>query len=170
MIILGIDPGIQTIGYGVISQDQSKLKMITYGCIKTDSKLALSKRLKIIHTDLQELISKFSPDLICVEKIFFFKNMKTAIIVSHAIGVILLVIEQNNILLKELTPLQVKQSITGYGLASKNQIQKMIKMILKLKETPKPDDAADALALAVCGASGIKIFSKNKINLSVPRS
>jgi len=148
MIILGIDPGLAITGYGVINETQ-KIELIDYGCIYTNLKFSTSERLKKIHQELKKIIKKYKPDKIAVEELFFAKNAKTALKVGEARGIILLTIKQNKIPLFEFTPLQVKQAVTSYGRASKQQIQQMIKAILNLKEIPKPDDAADALAIAI---------------------
>jgi len=149
-VILGIDPGFAITGYGIIEKTgKTEIKFLDYGCIITDSKQDFSERLEIIYRELCEIINKYKPSLIAVEELFFCKNVKTALKVGHARGVILLAAINNKILLKELTPLQVKQGITGYGKADKKQIQKMVRVILNLKEIPKPDDAADALAIAI---------------------
>lgn len=155
MIILGIDPGTAIVGYGFIKKEKNNLKVIDYGCIFTPAKLDNSKRINIIAGELKKLLQKYRPQNIAVEQLFFFKNLKTAITVSEARGAILLIADQSNIPISEHTPLQVKQAITGYGRADKTQIQKMVKVILNLKEIPKPDDAADALAIAICCANHI---------------
>jgi crossover junction endodeoxyribonuclease RuvC len=152
MRILGIDPGTATVGYGVIeSAHPSELpKVLGYGCILTDKKDPAEKRLAVINRDLRHLIRKYKPHTAAVEKIFFYKNQKTAIAVAQARGVILLTLAQEKIVVAELTPLQVKQTITNFGRAEKKQVQYMVKQLLGLKVIPKPDDAADALALALC--------------------
>jgi len=153
MIIIGIDPGTAITGYGIIKSEFGRLEMIDYGCIRTEPSLSAAERLK--ETDLQfiKLINKYQPEKIAVEDIFFFKNAKTVIKVSQARGVILFRASKMMIPIFEHTPLQVKQAVTGYGRADKNQVQQMVKNILKLKEIPKPDDAADALAIAICCAN-----------------
>lgn len=150
--ILGVDPGVALVGWGIVEGIHDKLKAKDYGCIKTDRRLPLEKRLVIIHRELQKIINKHKPEVVAIEELFFFKNVKTAISVSQARGVIMLAAEQSKIPIQEFTPLQVKQATCGYGRADKIQIQKMIKIILKLKTIPKPDDTADALAIAVCSA------------------
>lgn len=162
MIILGIDPGTATTGFGIIEKLKvhppaggQKLEVIDYGCIKTSADLTTAKRLKELHNQLTNLIKKFKPGIVAVEDIFFFKNLKTAIKVSQARGVILLTAAKSNIPIFEYTPLQVKQAITSYGRAEKIQVQKMVKILLDLKEIPKPDDASDALAVAICCANSI---------------
>lgn len=156
MIILGIDPGTATTGYGVIDSKKNELKLIGYGCIKTSKDNAPAERLAEIYSDLNILIKKHNPVTVAVESIFFYKNVKTAMSVAQARGVILLAVQNNKKELLEFTPLQVKNSLTGYGKADKKQVQFMVKKLLHLKKTPKPDDAADALAIAIC-ASGSKI-------------
>ena len=160
MIILGIDPGTATTGYGVIENNQGKLKIVDYGCILTDKKLEMPERLDFLGEELEKIIKKYKPQAMAVEELFFFKNAKTIITVGQARGVILFV--GKNIGKKieldifEYTPLQVKQAVVGYGRADKKQVQSMVKAILGLSEVPKPDDAADALAAAICCASSIK--------------
>lgn len=152
MIILGIDPGLATTGYGIINETRNKkqeIELIVCGCINTSSKFSTIERLEKIYRELKKIIKKYKPDKIAVEELFFAKNVKTALKVGEARGVILLTIKQASVPFSEFTPLQVKQAITGYGRASKQQIQKMIKVLLKLQEIPKSDDAADALAVAI---------------------
>ncbi len=155
MIILGIDPGTATTGFGIIKKN-AKLKLIEYGCIKTATNLTTAERLKELHNQLNLLIKKHKPDMVAVEDIFFFKNLKTVVKVSQARGVILLTAAKSKIPIFECTPLQVKQATTSYGRAEKIQVQKMVKILLNLKEIPKPDDAADALAAAICCAHTIR--------------
>lgn len=158
MIILGIDSGLARTGFGIIEADKKNLKAIDYGCISTGSKIPLTKRLKRLFLDIKNLIKKYRPDLIVIEELFFAKNAKTAIKVGEARGVVILACAEASCEIAELTPLQVKTFLTSYGRASKKQIQQIVKLRLNLKETPKPDDAADALALAICGA---KLASKH---------
>ena len=156
MIILGIDPGTTNTGYGVIEEKRIKtkrqkfLKCLDYGVIQTSPLLTAEERLKKIHLDLLKIIKKHRPDVMAVENIYFFKNLKTAMPVSQAKGVILLAAAQKKITVHEFTPLQAKMAITGHGRAKKHQIQEIIKLLLNLKKTPSPDDAADALAIAIC--------------------
>ena len=150
MTILGIDPGLATIGYGLIKIQQNNYHHLTHGVIQTPSNLNNSERLLLIHLQLKKLIQKLKPKKCAVEQLFFHKNVKTAIQVSQARGVILLTIAQTKIPIFEFTPLQIKQALTTYGRASKLQMQKMVKAVLKLDKIPQPDDAADALATAVC--------------------
>ena len=152
MIILGIDPGIGRVGYGVINKVGSKLTAITYGCIETPKTDDHGLRLQMIKTDLGKIIREHKPEVIGIEKLFFQKNVKTAGVVGEARGVILLLASESGARVIEVGPGQVKQSLTGYGSADKNQIQQMVKMIFKLEKIPKPDDAADALAVAYTAA------------------
>ncbi len=145
-IILGIDPGTTRIGYGVIEKDGYNLKYLECGCLKINA----ASRLLSTKEELFKLIKKYKPTRAAIEKIFFFKNAKTVISVSEARGVIMLCFQEKGIPINELTPLEVKQWISGYGRANKDQIQKMVKLLLKLETEPKPDDAADALAIAIC--------------------
>lgn len=153
-LILGIDPGIADTGFGVIKNKNNKLIGLNYGSIKTSAKLNLSDRLEIINLELTKLIKKYQPDLISIEELFFCKNIKTALIVSQARGVIVLTAKQNKIPIMEFTPLQVKQAVSSYGQADKQQVRRMVKLLLNLEELPKPDDAADALAIAICASNG----------------
>ena len=152
MIILGIDPGIADTGYGVIKKDGDQYFLVECGSLTTPAQNNLPTRLEKLHSLLSHIIKKYSPAVIAVEELFFAKNVKTALTVAHARGVILLTAKAGGAEVREFTPLQVKQALTGYGRADKNQIQQMVKNILKLKEVPKPDDAADALAIAICCA------------------
>ncbi|MBU2564356.1 crossover junction endodeoxyribonuclease RuvC [Patescibacteria group bacterium] len=157
MIILGIDPGTAIIGFGVLNKKgKNNLEEISHGCIRTSSNFSTAERLKTLEKGLKDLIKKFKPDIIAIEDIFFFKNLKTAIKVSQARGVILLTAGKSKCEIQEYTPLQVKQAVACYGRADKKQVQEMVKKILKLKEIPKPDDAADALAIAICSAHTTK--------------
>jgi crossover junction endodeoxyribonuclease RuvC len=153
MIILGIDPGYAIVGYGVIKYEGGKMSVVDYGKITTEANIPLSKRLKLIYDSLTTLIETFKPDVVAVEELFFNSNVKTAIAVGHARGVIILAAANKNLKIAEYTPLQIKQAVVGYGRADKNQVQQMVKMFLKLKEVPKPDDTADALAVAICHAN-----------------
>ena len=153
MIILGIDPGYAIVGYGVIKYEGGKMSVVDYGKITTEANIPLSKRLKLIYDSLTQLIEMFNPDVVAVEELFFNSNVKTAIAVGHARGVIILAAANKNLKIAEYTPLQIKQAVVGYGRADKNQVQQMVKMFLKLKEVPKPDDTADALAVAICHAN-----------------
>lgn len=156
MKILGIDPGTATTGFGLINKSGSKLVKLDAGVISTPKTEHMQNRLKMLYDDLAELVKTHQPDYIAVEKLFFTNNITTAMSVSQARGIVLLVAAQNNIELAEYTPLQVKMSVTGYGQAEKKQVQEMVKKILKLSVIPKPDDAADALAIAICHCATIK--------------
>jgi crossover junction endodeoxyribonuclease RuvC len=157
MRILGIDPGTAIVGWAVVEEVPGTATPIAYGHISTSPKLSLSERLREISQDLGHIIREHAPDEAAVEELFFFKNVTTAMAVSHARGVILLTLETLNIRMFEYTPLQVKQSLTGYGRAEKQQVQMMVKNILKLPEIPKPDDTADALAIAICHLNSRKM-------------
>ncbi len=158
MIIAGIDPGVATTGFGIIEKNGKDLKCIDYGIISTDKKIAHGKRLAILEKGIARVIKQFKPEVMVVEKLFFFKNLKTAMPVSEARGVILLTATKKNIQIEEYTPLQVKMTICGYGRAEKKQVQRMVQEILKLKEIPRPDDAADALAIAISYAVENKVL------------
>ena len=155
-IILGLDPGIADTGVGVIKKEGHKLSCIFYTSIKTSAKLPLADRLSILNLELDKLIKKYQPQIISVEELFFCANVKTALVVGQARGVLFLTAKQNNLPIFEFTPLQVKQAVSSYGKAGKTQVQKMVMLILNLKEPPKPDDAADALAIAICAANSAK--------------
>lgn len=150
-IFLGIDPGLATTGFGIISQINNKLSLLDYGVIETSPKQCFSDRLEKIFLDTNKIIKKYQPEAAACEELFFCKNVKTALAVGQARGVILLSIKKNKLPLCEFTPLQVKQTICGYGQADKKQIQRMVKTLLKLNHLPEPDDAADALAIAIAG-------------------
>ena len=150
--ILGIDPGFARTGWGII-EDSGKIKTIDYGCIETTKDLEYSERLISLSNELQKIIKEFKPELAGVEQLFFYKNVKTGIQVGEARGIIILTLAQNKLPISEFTPLQVKQSVVGHGTADKSQVQRMVQTILNLSDVPKPDDAADALAVAICTAS-----------------
>ena len=152
MRILGIDPGVAIVGFGLIESDRGTLRMLQYGAITTPAGLPLAARLAQIDRDIEELIGTFRPDEISVEELFFSKNITTGIAVAHARGVILCAAEKKKIPIYEYTPMQVKQAVAGYGLADKKQVMDMTRRLLKLKSVPRPDDAADALAVALCHA------------------
>ncbi len=150
-IIMGIDPGLATVGYGLIkiSPNKNKAQFISCGCIETKANTKFKERLNIINQELNQLIEKYKPDVCGVEELFFAKNVKTAMNVGHARGVIIMTLSQKNIPIYEFTPLQIKQAITSYGRASKKQITEMVMITLNLKKAPKRDDASDALAIAL---------------------
>lgn len=149
MRILGIDPGTGILGFGVIDVENDQLKLVDAGVIKTPVHQADSDRLETIFNELSEVIAECKPSVMAVEKLFFAKNVTTAMSVSQARGVVLLLGKQHKMELYEFTPMQIKQGLTGYGKATKAQIQEMVRTVLKLKVVPKPDDAADALACAI---------------------
>lgn len=157
MIILGIDPGTATTGFGLLQKTGSTLTAIDYGVISTQKTLPMQLRLNILFQDLEEIIKSHKPEIIAVEQLFFARNVTTAISVGQARGIPLLCAARHDIRLVEFTPLQVKQAVTGYGKATKNQVQQMVKTILKLNTIPKPDDAADALAIAIAAAQQEKL-------------
>lgn len=150
MIILGIDPGYAIVGYGVLEYKNNKFKVIEYGAITTDASMDMFDRFKSIYDDICEVMERTRPDFMAIEELFFNSNQKTAINVAQARGVILLAAMNRGIQIFEYTPLQVKQAVAGYGRAEKKQIQQMVKLLLGLKEVPKPDDTADAVAIAIC--------------------
>jgi len=149
-IILGIDPGIADTGYGVIRAEGTKVSCLAYGSIKTKAQVDLITRLETLHQELDKIIKKYQPDIAAIEQLFFNKNVRTALIVGQARGVVLLTLKQNKLAIIDYTPAQVKQAVAAYGQASKKQVQKMVKLMLNLRELPQPDDAADALAIAIC--------------------
>jgi crossover junction endodeoxyribonuclease RuvC len=150
MIVIGIDPGLATVGFGVIRNEKSVITPVSYGCIKTSAEKQTPQRLMEIYTEVIALFEKYSPEAVAVERLFFNENVTNAMSVSEARGVIVLAAQQKHIPVFEYTPLQVKQAITGSGRADKKQMQEMIKRLLNLKEIPKPDDAADGLSIALC--------------------
>ncbi len=152
MIILGIDPGIAIVGYGIIDHSMGKFRVLDYGAITTPAHTPAEDRLATIYEDMNTLIKTYRPEEMAIEELFFNNNQKTAIQVAEARGVILLAARQNHLCINEYTPLQVKQAVVGYGRAEKQQVQSMVTSILGLKKVPKPDDTADALAIAVCNA------------------
>jgi len=152
MVILGIDPGYAIVGYGVVEYAGNKFKVLEYGSIETKAGIDFNIRLLKIHKGIEELIKRHSPDAVAVEELFFNKNTKTAMKVAQARGVVLLSGALSLAEVFEYTPLQVKQAVCGYGRADKNQVQQMVKLLLNLEKVPKPDDTADALAVAICHA------------------
>lgn len=159
MKILGIDPGTATIGWGIIEIVRGKSQALGYGHISTPKEHTPEARLQELRDDLEAIILKFHPDEAAVEKLFFFNNQKTAIAVAEARGVILLTLIDKKVKIFGYTPLQVKQALTNYGRADKPQMQLMVKTLLKLPALPKPDDVADALAIAMCHASRRRVES-----------
>lgn len=164
MIILGIDPGYAIVGIGVIEYTANKFRPLEYDAITTTAHTPTSLRLKTIYDKINEYLKKYKPDAVAVEELFFNNNAKTAISVAQARGVLVVSATNLGIPVYEYTPLQIKQAVTGYGRADKNQIQQMVKMLLNLKMIPKPDDAADALAVAICHAHSGKMNDKFGLN------
>jgi len=158
--ILGIDPGYGRLGFGLVKVQAGNLSAVDYGCITTSVKSPHAKRLLKISTDLKKVLKKHRPDLVAIEQIFFAKNVKTAIKVSEARGAILLAAQESGYQIVEFTPLQVKVAITGYGQAEKSQVQKLVERLLKIKQKITSDDAADALAIAVCAAQNNNLNQK----------
>lgn len=152
MRILGIDPGVAIVGFGLIESERGAVRMLQYGAVNTSAGMPLATRLVQIEQDLTQLIQQFKPDEIAIEELFFSKNITTGIAVAHGRGVILCTIEKMQLPVYEYTPMQVKQAVVGYGLAEKRQVMDMTRHLLRLKAVPRPDDAADALALAICHA------------------
>ena len=150
MIILGIDPGLAIVGWGVIESIKGRIRPIAYGAIRTPAHTDIESRLSIIQDDLTSLIEKYKPDEMAIEELFFTNNITTGIVVAEARGVILLTAREHNIPVFEYTPMQVKQAVVGYGKAEKQQVIAMVTSILKLKSPLKPDDTADAVAIAIC--------------------
>lgn len=159
MIVLGFDPGMATTGFGVLESVNDVLRPIDVGVILTPSDMPTEERLLSIYNDVNTLLDKYQPDTVATERLFFDRNVTNALSVGRAIGVILLAVAQRGLPWMEYTPMQVKTSVTGYGGADKNQIQQMVVRLLGLAEVPKPDDAADALAIAICHAHSLKLKS-----------
>jgi len=150
MLVLGLDPGLATLGYGLVKGDGYILELVAYGVVRTPAKTPLAERLMQLHHELSSIIVQHHPDVAAVEELFFSTNARTAIIVGEARGVTLLTVAEAGVPIVEYTPLQVKQAITGYGQADKPQMQQMVRLLLGLNEIPHPDDAADALAVSIC--------------------
>lgn len=149
MVVLGIDPGYAIVGWGLVEFKNNTFRPLRYGAVTTEADVDFNKRLKMIYDDISEISDMFKPDAIAIERLYFTTNQKTAIMVAEARGVILLAGEERNIPIFEYTPLQVKTAVTGYGKAKKPQVMEMTRRLLKLSEVPKPDDTADALAIAL---------------------
>lgn len=165
MRIMGIDPGYAIVGYGIVDYEANRFRVVDYGAVTTQAHTPFDLRLQTIYNGLSCLIEKYSPDAMSIEKLFFNTNTTTAIDVAQARGVIVLAAAQGGLDIAEYTPLQVKQSVVGYGRAEKKQVQEMTRLMLNLKAVPKPDDTADALALAICHAhsAGSLLGRMNKI-------
>jgi len=163
LLILGVDPGIAILGYGLVKYEANRFTVIDYGAITTDSGINMSARLTIIYDRLVDIIERHNPDAFAIEELFFNKNIKTALTVGHARGVAVLAGSKSGVQVYEYTPLQVKQAVVGYGRADKNQMQQMVKVILNLGEIPKPDDVADALAVAICHGNSSKFSEQFRV-------
>ncbi|NLG37910.1 MAG: crossover junction endodeoxyribonuclease RuvC [Clostridiales bacterium] len=164
MRILGIDPGLATVGYGVVDEDAGALRLVNYGIVTTPAGMPLPSRLQAIFADVQTLISSYRPDAVAVEELFFRRNVSTALTVGHARGAVLVAAMSSLDAgrLYEYTPMQVKQAVCGYGGADKQQVQHMVRVLLAMDREPRPDDAADALAVAICHANG-RLLADNTI-------
>lgn len=162
MRILGIDPGYAIMGYGVLDKVGNHFKVVGYGSILTDADMAMEDRLVYLYDELQYIIDKFGPEEASIEELFFNNNAKTAIFVGQARGIAVLACAKAGLKVAEYTPLQIKQALVGYGRAEKKQMQAMVKTILNLKEVPKPDDTADALAAAICHGHSLKYRDRFK--------
>ena len=163
MVILGIDPGLATLGYGVIEAEGQKRRMIQFGTLNTPAGQPMPQRLRAIYQGMNQLLDIYQPDEVAFEELFFSKNITTGIAVSHARGVALLAVVQRTDDLYEYTPMQIKQAVTGWGGADKHQVQQMVKMLLNMKEIARPDDAADALAVALTHANSMNMKKMFKI-------
>lgn len=163
--VLGIDPGTAIVGYSVLELENGKYNLLDYGCVYTDKDLKMEHRLEKIYDKLDTIIKLYKPDEMAIEDLYFFKNQKTVIKVSQARGVINLVAVKNGLDISDYTPLQVKMGVCSYGRATKSQIQEMVKLLLNLDEIPKPDDAADAIAIAITHINSRNIPKLEKINM-----
>jgi len=159
MVIMGIDPGFAITGYGIVKYEGNKFSVIDYGAVTTAASMILPQRLLELNSNLKELIKRHKPDAFAIEELFFNKNIKTALTVGHGRGVAILAAAESGIEVFEYTPLQVKQAVVGYGRAEKSQMQQMVKAILNLPAVPKPDDVADALAIAICHGHSYKMMA-----------
>lgn len=167
MRILGIDPGIALTGFGIVDSGSKGLTADKYGHISTQAGTPAPERLKILYDDMLHIIEEYKPDVVAIEELFFNKNAKTVMIASQARGVIILAAVNSGVEIVEYTPLQVKQAVIGYGRASKHQVQYMVTKILNLKEIPKPDDTADALAIAICHANSAEVLKRESRGTNV---
>ena len=166
MRVLGIDPGSSVTGYGIVDELNGSISAVTWGTIRTSNRLPFPKRLKTIHDGLTEIIKKYSPDVASIENLFFAENAKSALKLGQVRGAAILSAANQSVEVAEYTPLEIKQAISGYGRADKGQIQNMVSILLNLNEIPKPFDASDALAIAIChiNTSALKIRLKNDCN------
>lgn len=163
MIILGIDPGLATMGWGVISYDGVKPRLVDYGALITPPDMPMPQRLTVLYDGVEDLCKRYDPDDIAMEELFFCKNVTTAIAVGQARGAAMVAMRKHTNNLFEYTPMQIKQAVTGYGKADKKQVQTMVKMLLNMQEIPKPDDAADGLAIAITHAHSIHARARFRI-------
>lgn len=163
MIILGLDPGTATTGFGVVRFKDGEPELLDYGCIETHKNEPLAQRLRQIGQDLEELVTHWKPDSIAIEELFFSKNVKTAMHVAHARGALMQKLSEQGMDIHEYKPQQVKEAVCGYGRAEKYQVQKMVQIILHMDELPKPDDAADALAIAICHGNTLRFNAKTTV-------
>lgn len=160
MIIMGIDPGTAITGYGIVEYDNNRFKAVAYDAIRTPAGQELPLRLQHIYREITDLIKKYRPETVAIEELFFNKNVRTALAVGQARGTAVVAAANSGVQVAEYTPLQVKQSVAGYGRAEKEQIQYMVRLILNLPEVPKPDDVADALAIAICHGNSCSLLNK----------
>jgi crossover junction endodeoxyribonuclease RuvC len=157
MLVIGLDPGLARTGYGLVRGDGQRLDVVTYGVLRTAASMSAAERLVVLHEGLTDLLVRYSPDVAAVEELFFSTNARTAMLVGQARGVMLLTLAQSGLPIYEYTPMQIKQAITGYGGADKNQVQQMVRILLDLDCVPRPDDAADALATSICHHHSAKL-------------
>lgn len=168
MRILGIDPGLAIVGWGIVDYEKSKFHTVAYGALRTPAGVCTEERLNLIYEGMESLLTQYKPDAVAIEELFFNTNITTGIRVAEARGVLLVAAHRAGVAIQEYTPLQVKQAVVGYGRAEKKQVMSMVTMLLGLKETPKPDDTADALAIAIChahsgGSRLASYYNKNTI-------
>lgn len=159
MRVLGVDPGTATTGYAIVVEEEGRLQAVALGVVTTPAKMPLPARLQQIYRDLGQIVEMHRPDAAAVEELFFSRNARTAMSVGHARGVTLLALVNAGLPIAEYTPMQVKQAVTGYGNADKHQVQEMVRMLLNLAEVPRPDDAADAAAVAICYLHRVRLDS-----------
>ncbi|GIV66637.1 MAG: crossover junction endodeoxyribonuclease RuvC [Bellilinea sp.] len=162
MLVVGIDPGVATTGFGVVRDTRNGILLVDYGIITTPADMPLASRLLVLHNELEKIIQLHRPESSAVEKLFFQKNVTTAIAVGQARGVALLTLAENQIEVSEYTPLEVKQAVAGFGSADKKQVQYMVKALLNMEKIPSPDDAADALAIAICHLHSVRFRNLEK--------
>ncbi|OUM87184.1 MAG: crossover junction endodeoxyribonuclease RuvC [Bacillus thermozeamaize] len=167
MRIMGIDPGLAIVGYGIVDESQMRIRPVQYGCIRTPAEISVAERLERIYKGVSALIEEYAPDCLAVEELYFNRNVTTAFTVGQARGVILLAAVQHGVPVYEYTPLQVKQGVVGYGRADKQQVQEMVQRLLSLSEPLRPDDVADALAVALCHAFRLPLL--RRVGTGVPR-